>query len=467
MGGVSSKNTIENSVKSALVAMTDITQNCRGTLDNTISFDIVGGSGDVTISDSKFDQSASVDTKCLQNASISNELKQQIDQIASQTATSISQQLSLNPTGTDAENITKLSSDLFTGMYNTFTQDCITDITNKFAVKIRPSGDTKNITIDAIDVNQAITNLKACVQDAKSVNEAEVKLSQKVDQAAKAEMKNILDFLNGLLWLLLIPVIIIVLIVGVTGYGKMIMYVCIIIIALIVILGVVDIVFYFLDMGSSITDTKGLIIYIIWELVLGALLGYLIYKKYKESKTGGSKLDKLKQFMNGKQDGKEGGNGNMNQNIRSVMTQLGFPYDKMNNGNGGDMKSVMTQLGFPYGGKNNKQEGDNNDGGDEGDEGGDDDGEDDGEDDDQDGYNTRGTTHLNWQDPYARYIQPTQPTQQIQPQYYNTTMQPMPQPMVMMPQHTMMQPTMAIMPQPMMTMMPPPVSPPVLLPYYR
>jgi hypothetical protein len=223
---------------------------------------------------------------------------------------------------------------------------------------------------------------------------------------------------------------VIVLIVGVTGYGKSIMYICIIVLVLIVLLGIVDIVFYFLDMGSSITDTKGLIFYIIWEVVLMALLAYLIYKKYKESKSGkgsvGGMLQKAKDMMN--QGGTAGG-----MNTSNMMKKA----QEMMQGNGNSIQNILKSLNVPNAsmyGKKGDDGGENDEGNDGGDDGGNDDNDEGGE---------PSTTRLDtlYQDPIQRYATyAMQPPATYPPMAY-PPMQPtmMPVPMTTMP---MMQPTM-------------------------
>jgi hypothetical protein len=202
MGNSSSSNTIDNFVSSCIDIYNNSVQNCGTKISQKQGIYIDGVKGDVKLSDIDWTQYLSVSTACLQQATVDNQATQDITTAIAQSATTISQALSLNPGSTDSTNITRLTEELATNIKNSFSQGCAINAVQEQTITVRNVDGS--VYLNAVKWKETAETITKCVQATAASTAAYQSLSQALSQTAKSEQKGILDFLGN--WAALVVV---------------------------------------------------------------------------------------------------------------------------------------------------------------------------------------------------------------------------------------------------------------------
>lgn len=207
MGNTITVNSSEQVINAMMEVVNTTTANCRSALtqDQIFNIEATGPGSVVNVSDFRVGQSVVVNTRCYQNATTSNNLESQIDQVARQQTEVISQALQL-PSIQLTENLYQLNLDLGKKVVNATTQECSNLSQQRQTANIRASeGGTTNVV--STDWNQTMDSVTQCVQNSQAVTNARNALDQFIENNTKATVS------NNLTWIIAIVAIIIIIIV--------------------------------------------------------------------------------------------------------------------------------------------------------------------------------------------------------------------------------------------------------------
>ncbi|MNK85191.1 Lipid membrane protein [compost metagenome] len=207
MGNTITVNSSEQVINAMMEVVNTTTANCRSALtqDQIFNIEATGPGSVVNVSDFRVGQSVVVNTRCYQNATTSNNLESQIDQVARQQTEVISQALQL-PSIQLTENLYQLNLDLGKKVVNATTQECSNLSQQRQTANIRASeGGTTNVV--STDWNQTMDSVTQCVQNSQAVTNARNALDQFIENNTKATVN------NNLTWIIAIVAIIIIIIV--------------------------------------------------------------------------------------------------------------------------------------------------------------------------------------------------------------------------------------------------------------
>jgi hypothetical protein len=198
----SASNTINSYVQQCLNVSSSAVQNCSTQLTNTEGLQIIGTDGNVTISNVDWSQISQVKMDCLADQKTTQTLQSQISQAMSQNATAITQALSANlNTQTDTQNIMNNVEQLGQTIASTFVQECTQNAVQNQSIKVK---DTKgNVTVNNLNWSQVSASVSSCVQKTAAVASLTSTIENSLGQTAKSVEKNILDFLNSFMFILI------------------------------------------------------------------------------------------------------------------------------------------------------------------------------------------------------------------------------------------------------------------------
>ena len=214
MGDTLSKNIVDDSIDLMSESVSDSTQSCIYTINESESQTIQqpGNNNTVNINQDNFQEYASVDTQCFTNSQTMTMINSQVSTTTSQIASAIGQSLDLNPGSTKAENTLKLLTQMQDIVINAYTQTCATNFNGTQTVAIDQSGNNNTVNIGVVNYSEAFSDTQSCVQENVSSTSTYTTLVQQLSQSAKAETE-------GLLAGLLTIVIIIIIVLGVIFFG--------------------------------------------------------------------------------------------------------------------------------------------------------------------------------------------------------------------------------------------------------
>ena len=193
MGGVQSRNTVDNTVNSFINVCNSTVSNLHASENCTQGINIAN-CDTVKLSDVSMDCiEISKGTSILTSENY-NDLEQAIKQTIDQKAKSINQNFSLNPSTTDAINTTKLVTNLGQSIFNTFKQDCKNQMVTNQTLAV--SG-CKNLDVQRVSFSSLQTSVQTCIGNSSTVNKAKQDLEQHLKQFAKSEVQ------NAIFWILL------------------------------------------------------------------------------------------------------------------------------------------------------------------------------------------------------------------------------------------------------------------------
>lgn len=186
----------------------EVGQKCTPTISTSQAINVISDKcpgAKVRIHDIKMQSVAMMDVKCMQNASQSADVSAQIEQKAKQMAEAITQALSLNPAGADAENIMRMSLNVAVSVKNSIQQLIASAAASSQSITVEGACD---VEIYAVDMSTYTKSLAEGVQKSEQVSKAALALQQAADQIAKAKQESLLG-----------PLLVILIIVAIVFFG--------------------------------------------------------------------------------------------------------------------------------------------------------------------------------------------------------------------------------------------------------
>jgi uncharacterized membrane protein len=276
MGNTRSRTEVNRTVDALFSVVNNTAQDCSSNLTQQQVDRIVNNTGSVTITDSNYEQFAAVDVQCLLTAKTQNDIQAKLIDQVKQQSEAISQQFQLS--GAEATAVTNLLTQISLEITNNFASNCPAAILQEQGVDI--ANNAGNIVFRAIRRNQVANVLRSCSASADNVNAIKGEIQTIVDQTARAKTEN---FLSGLLQLLAIILILLGAFALVGFKGLNILTQPDFWLGLVLLLGVVLIVNYFLnwlpyrgvssgDASTEAQDARRFNLYVLLAVVVVVLI---------------------------------------------------------------------------------------------------------------------------------------------------------------------------------------------------
>lgn len=190
MGGASSKNDVNNTIKQLVEVITNSVQACSTNGRNITNITVKSDCeyGDILITDNKFEQKAALDLKCVSDVSTNTNVKQDLQTMVKQQAEAIAQQFQLG--GADAENITNQLLDISTSIQNKYSNTVNANLDNIVGVNVdRTNCSSGNVIVSENTFSQVVDITLSAIQKVDSINIATQKVINTIDQKATAKVE--------------------------------------------------------------------------------------------------------------------------------------------------------------------------------------------------------------------------------------------------------------------------------------
>lgn len=292
MGTTSSRAEVEQITDQLFSVVNNTLQDCRTniTADQVDRFRNI--SGDLIVEGIDYTQLIGVDSKCFLTSKTQNDLKNSVEAAIKQAAEATGQAFQL--TRTESETVTKLITRLAVEMQNNVSAQCPAAITLAQGVDI---ADVEgNVVIRGIRKSQEIGVMRECVTNTEIINNIKAELVTELDQTSKAKTEGLL---SGLMQALVFALIIIGAVALVVWKGTAILKEPLFWMGLVLLLGVVLIVNYFLQWfpyrsvsgsGSAADADRAfnrtvLIVVVVVTLIDAGLMAAMLYLKSRKTAT--------------------------------------------------------------------------------------------------------------------------------------------------------------------------------------
>ena len=180
--GASISNNVAKDTQAIVASITnDFTQRCQQSTSNDQTIDLTKCK-DVKIDEINLSNNVAISTKCVQNNSTQNQIKEAITSQLSQQAKSVTQALGL-PSVNVANNIIDASANVGEQVANAFSQTCVNDISSS---QMFNCSESEGVTIGVINFENNNQGLVDCVQKNTAVNNALLEYSRVIGQTAAA-----------------------------------------------------------------------------------------------------------------------------------------------------------------------------------------------------------------------------------------------------------------------------------------
>ena len=182
------KNIADENISSIASVVNDAVQNCSQTIDQQIVQDFVANDtrfkGDVTL---KAENVLILKDGCLQSEQASTQLNQALQSAASQTASAIAQQFTLD--SAKAKNVIDINAQIASEIKNRFVQVCSNQATQDITQRVKFTGDTiiGNVSINAKNYVQSLVE---CSTQGDALDNLRNQLEIQIDQNATAKVEN-------------------------------------------------------------------------------------------------------------------------------------------------------------------------------------------------------------------------------------------------------------------------------------
>lgn len=202
MGNVVAKNSATEIVNQNIGEMQSVTNQCVATTSISNEINIVAQDGatvDIGYLGCTQSQYYYLNASCIASSNISASINSTISQKASQQAKAISQNFSLNPGSTEAENMTEAIANSTLAIQSSVYNGCLQAAIAQNTVNIVASGAGTVVTIGHAYCDQTVFQkaVADCVFSSTETASAIENISQSISQAASATVQ------NALLWIVL------------------------------------------------------------------------------------------------------------------------------------------------------------------------------------------------------------------------------------------------------------------------
>jgi len=230
MGNVQAKNEVDAAIAVSTSIMNTTLQKCETSLSQNEDIDVEGC--DFTdIEHVNFDESGTVDIRCVQKSSDSQSIKNQIDTEMTQMAKAVKQAIDANPGSATAENVDRLSEQLGTTIRNTFSQSCLPTVSGSESINVKcPATKGGTAIIKWINFKELADSTTKCTQEATSVQVVSNAIKTIIDQTAVAKEAPLISL--GVVVLIIVAIILFM----VMGGGKAMSIITVLAVVLIVII---------------------------------------------------------------------------------------------------------------------------------------------------------------------------------------------------------------------------------------
>jgi hypothetical protein len=193
MGNVSAKNTV-NQVTNAFVDIAVTTIQDSSTSADCSQVISTVGCNNVHIHDINMKCATIQSNQSLLTADMKTSIDQKFKETAKETAETINQNFSLNPSSTSSENTLNLVNNLGQTIKHTFINTCQTSIRSEQAIHCQ---DSTGVEIDHIIMDTLQSSFTSCVGNDKSVIDAKQQLETHLEQTSKSTVQ------DSVAWILL------------------------------------------------------------------------------------------------------------------------------------------------------------------------------------------------------------------------------------------------------------------------
>lgn len=218
MGNAYAKNTLDDTIDELNESIFTASQGCKSTLQQLEQLNISHVNNTV-FKGINLNEVGTISMSCMASSTTQNNIQASMNTQIQQIAKTVNQSLNLSGS-TEADNNTKLLTQLKDVVYNSFVQDCSAAITQSEIVTLTDdSGDTFGI----INFSESGSNVLSCTQKNQAVSDMKTQITQQISQTATATVQS---FLAQIFLILLMVVIII----GMIEFGSIVKIIVIIVI---------------------------------------------------------------------------------------------------------------------------------------------------------------------------------------------------------------------------------------------
>lgn len=187
MGSAKSKSVINSVIKQSLSSSVRVVQNCKTSVHAGQSLIIGEDTADLDIDLSGWEQTVTVDLKCMQSAKVKNEIANNISNALQQALEASSDQLiPLGKAKTDATvNLTK---DIAVKLSEEFVQNCVNKIVGDQSVIVKRGA--RHHRIRAKNWKITVEGSFSCAQNSEGVQKLVQKVADTVSQVGSAKTKS-------------------------------------------------------------------------------------------------------------------------------------------------------------------------------------------------------------------------------------------------------------------------------------
>eukprot|EP00455_Lapot_gusevi_P039490 TRINITY_DN442_c0_g1_i1.p2 TRINITY_DN442_c0_g1~~TRINITY_DN442_c0_g1_i1.p2 ORF type:complete len:267 (-),score=56.58 TRINITY_DN442_c0_g1_i1:2217-2966(-) len=188
MGSNSSKNVIDMTMKASMDVINDVSNSCGGKVSNINEFTFEGNEGPIVVSNTAQENMMTFDAACLQSASTKANVNNKMEAKFSQLAETMKQNMSLNLSKAESENLSKLMTQLSQRISNNITQECGPQVanTNRQTFRNNKSG----ITVNMVSQKNLVSGIARCTQQSVTDSDLVNEIQNIVDQKASTKEEN-------------------------------------------------------------------------------------------------------------------------------------------------------------------------------------------------------------------------------------------------------------------------------------
>ncbi len=199
MGASIATNTANEIVNVSTAIVNTYSQSCSSSSTASQILKISGCSG-VIVDNVNQSLYTYISAACLQNDTTQSSIDTTIKQAAKQAAESVTQNFGM-PSLSVSANISNEITNLAYNVSNAYTSNCIESIA---ATQDISCTDSKNVIISGVAQTETAAQISSCILKTSTVNSVKSDLQQLISQTAVAKEENALNFIGGILAILLI-----------------------------------------------------------------------------------------------------------------------------------------------------------------------------------------------------------------------------------------------------------------------
>lgn len=195
MGGTTSKVTTDVTNKAITDFTMELAKECSAGASNNIVFEFGDVGGDFNLTNSNFEQSATVNFTCIQDTMTEAQISQKMAAYLSQQSETEGNPLALPWGGVSSDQRIKLYNEVVQKLNMKDIQQCAANASNNFEARAEKVGG--NVVIDNITMKQVTEVISNCKQISDMSAKMAAEINSKVDQKGDTQMASWLEGLLG------------------------------------------------------------------------------------------------------------------------------------------------------------------------------------------------------------------------------------------------------------------------------